>query len=139
MDTTARLTLETIEAGLRFRAEAGSGQAMVLDSGPGMQAPNPVEALVAALGACHGMDVIAILRKKRQQVTGYDIEVRAERGDEHPRALKRVAIVHRLRGHDLNPAAVQDALRLSTERYCSVHASLAKDIPIDNRFEISPP
>ena len=75
MGTTARLTLETVDEGLRFGVDAGSGRHTVMDSGPGMVAPNPVEMLVASLGACQAMDVISILRKKRQRVTAYTVDV----------------------------------------------------------------
>lgn len=139
MQNSTRLTLETVEGTeMRFRAEAPSGHALVLESGKGRRAADPVEALLASLGACHGMDVIHILRKKRQDVTGYEIQVEAERRDEHPRALTRVVIVHRVRGRDVRPAAVEEAIRLSAETYCSVHASLADAVEITNRFEILP-
>ena len=139
MSTTARLVLETVSGtGLRFRAEAASGRTSTFDSGPEARVLNPVEALVAALGACQGMDVISILRKQRQDVAGYEIEVVAERRPEHPRALTQVAIVHRLRGRDLRPAAIEEAIRLSAEKYCSVTASLAKDVPVVSRYEITP-
>jgi len=64
--------------------------------------------------------------------------VDAERREEHPRALTHVVIVHRLRGRDLRPAAIEDAIRLSAGTYCSVHASLAPDVRIENRYEILP-
>ncbi len=139
MSNTAHLTLETLEGtGLRFRAAAGSGQALLLDSGAGAQGVTPVEALIAALGACGGMDVISILRKKRQRVTGYEVIVTGERRTEHPRAFTSIEVLHRLRGHDLSPAAIEEAIRLSDTKYCSVHASLGKGIAITSRYEILP-
>jgi putative redox protein len=136
---TASLVLETVEGrGLRFRARVGGGQEMVLDSGPGRSALNPVEALLASLGGCEGMDVIEILRKKRQQVTGYEVALIGERRAEHPRSYTRIELVHRLRGRDLSPAAVEEAIRLSQTKYCSVHASLGKEIEIVSRYEIVP-
>jgi len=139
MSTTATLTLETVEGeGLRFRVRAGSGTESVLDSGRGMQAPSPVESLLAALGGCEGMDVISILRKQRQQVLGYELVLTGERRTAHPRAFTRIELVHRLRGRDLDPAAIAEAIRQSQEKYCSVHASLSHDIEIVSRFEIVP-
>jgi putative redox protein len=139
MSNTMTLNLETVEgSGLRFRGRAGSGTEMVTDSGPGMVAPSPIEALLLALGGCEGMDVISILRKKRQAVTAYEVAVSGERQTEHPRRYTKIEIVHRFTGRDLNPAAIDEAIRLSATKYCSVHASLANDIEIVNRFEIQP-
>jgi putative redox protein len=139
MSNTASLALETVEGeGLRFKVKAGSGTEMTLDSGPGMVAPSPVEALLAALGGCGAMDVISILRKKRQVVVGYEVSVSGERRKEYPRAFTLIEIVHRVRGRNLNPAAIEEAIRLSDTKYCSVHASLSKDIEIRSRYEIVP-
>ncbi len=139
MSTKAQLKLETLDQdGLRFLGQSGSGRETRLDSGPHGVAPNPVETLLLALGGCEGMDVISILRKKRQQVTGYEIELNGRRRPEHPRAFTHIEILHRLRGKNLNAHAIEDAIRLSETKYCSVHASLAKEIVIMNRYEIVP-
>ena len=139
MSNNARLWLETVEgSGLRFRVRAGSGAETVTDGGPGPSGPSPVELLLAALGGCGGMDVISILRKKRQQVTGYEVLVTGERRAEHPRAYTRIEVLHRVRGRDLSPVAIEEAIRLSDTQYCSVHASLGKEIEIASRYEIVP-
>ena len=139
MSNTASLALETVEGeGLRFKVKAGSGTEMNLDSGPGAKAPTPVEALLAALGGCGAMDVISILRKKRQAVVGYEVSVSGERRKEHPRAFTRIEIVHRVRGRNLSPAAIEEAIRLSDTKYCSVYASLSKEIEIRSRYELVP-
>ena len=139
MSSTAELVLETVQGnGLRFKVTAGSGTEMTLDSGPGMVAPSPVEVLLAALGGCGAMDVISILRKKRQAVVGYEVSVSGERRNEHPRAFTRIEIVHRVRGRSLSPAAIEEAIRLSDTKYCSVHASMSKEIEIRSRYEILP-
>ena len=135
---TARLTLQTLEGpGLRFGVTTGK-VAFTLDSGPGVAHPNPMEAVLGATGGCSAMDVIAILRKKRQRVTGYEIEVTAERREEHPRAFTRIDILHRVRGHDMSAAAVEEAIRLSDTKYCSVHAMLVPAVTLTSRFEILP-
>src|SRR6266487_2894333 len=108
MKQLATLTLQSLEGdGLRFGARTGR-IAFTLDSGPTVSYPSPVETLLASVGACTGMDVIAILRKKRQNVTGYEVEVEGERNDEHPRRFTRFSIVHRFRGSDLKPAALEE-------------------------------
>jgi len=134
---SAILRLETLEGpGLRFGARVG-GHAFVLDSGPEAEGPSPVQAVQAALGGCTAMDVISILRKKRQQVTGYEVEVVAERRlDQHPRIFTRLEVIHRVRGRGINPAAVAEAIELSDTRYCVVHAMLEPAVAIRSRFEI---
>ena len=82
------------------------------------------------------MDVIGILRKKRQVVLGYEVVVTGERGSEHPRAFTRIEVVHRVRGRELSATAIEEAIRLSDTKYCSVHASLAPGVEIVSRFEI---
>jgi putative redox protein len=135
--TRAHLDLSTVDEGLRFEARNERGLTMTLDSGPGSIAFDPMQALAAAVGACTGMDVISILRKKRQQVTGYAIDVEGQRREEHPRAYTAIEVVHRLRGRALDPKAVEDAIRLSETRYCSVVASLAPDVTVTSRFELA--
>jgi putative redox protein len=136
--SSAVLRLETLEGTrLRFGARAG-GHAFVLDSGPEAEGPSPVQAVQAALGACTAMDVISILRKKRQQVTGYEVEVLAERRlDQHPRIFTRMEIIHRVRGRGIDPAAVAEAIELSDTKYCVVHAMLEHAVAIRSRFEIT--
>ncbi len=139
MQKNGRLVLETVEGtGLRFRATSDSDQTFLLDSGKDATAPSPLDALLAALGACSGMDVIAILRKKRQVVTGYEIELLGTRRDEHPRSFTAIEVVHRVRGRGIDRAAVEDAVRLSDTKYCSVHGTLAPGVRLSSRVEIEP-
>ncbi len=138
MSTIATLTLETVEGdGLRFGAVSGAGRRLTLDSGPGVSAASPVDAVLMALAGCHAMDVVSILRKQRQQVTGYTVEAVGERRAEHPRGFVRIELVHRLTGRSLSHAAVERAIELSHTRYCSVQASLDPRIDVTNRFEIA--
>jgi putative redox protein len=136
--SSATLRLETVEgARLRFGVRVGD-HAFQFDSGPEAEGPSPVQALQAALGGCTAMDVISILRKKRQPVTGYEVEVLAERRlDQHPRIFTSMEIIHRVRGRGINPAAVAEAIELSDTRYCAVHAMLEQAVVISSRFEIT--
>lgn len=139
MANTANVVLETVEGdGLVFEAQLGSGTRFVMDSGPQPRGPSPVEALLAALGACGGMDVIGILRKKRQRVTGYEVVLTGERREDHPRRFTRIEVVHRVRGRDLSASAIADAIRLSDTKYCSIYATLAPAVEIVSRHEILP-
>jgi len=138
MSEHGTLHLRTVTGtGLRFEARFAS-HTLTLDSGPGATAPNPVQGLLASLAACQGMDVISILRKKRQDVTGYEIEIHAERAATHPRRVTSVEIVHRVSGRNVSEPAVAEAIRLSEEKYCSVHHSLDPRIPIRSRIELRP-
>lgn len=136
MSNVAHLTLQTVAEGLRFRWQAGGGTEGLLDSGPGRVAPSPVEALLGALGGCEAMDVISILRKKRQKVTAYEVLVTGERRAEHPRRFTKIEIVHRVTGHELSARAIEEAIQLSSTKYCSVHASMLPEIVITSRFDI---
>jgi putative redox protein len=139
MANSAHVVLETVEGGgLVFEARLGSGGRFLMDSSTHPRGPSPVETLLAALGGCGGMDVIGILRKKRQVVTGYEVALKGERAKDHPRRFTRIEIVHRLRGRDLSPEAIEEAIRLSDTKYCSVHATLAPAVEIVSRYEVIP-
>ncbi|HVF92095.1 MAG TPA: OsmC family protein [Blastocatellia bacterium] len=122
----------------QFVGVAPSGHAIVTGfSHENLSAPTPMELLLISLGGCTGADVIGILEKKRQKVTGYEIEVRGERRAEHPRIYTSIEVVHRLRGRNLDPKSVAHAIELSETKYCSVSAMLASSAAITTRFEIS--
>ena len=138
MANTARVVLRTIETGLVFEAHGDRGTSLVMDSAQEPQGLSPVETLLASLGGCSGMDVIGILRKKRQDVTGYEVVVSGERRAEHPRAFIRIEVLHRVRGRDLSAAAIEEAMRLSDTKYCTVYATLAPSVALTSRYEIVP-
>jgi putative redox protein len=133
-----RLRLSTVEGTRRqFVAEGGSGHALVLDDAEGATGPKPIELALLALGGCTAFDVIGILRKKRQEVTGYEIELLAEQREEPPNYFTRVEIRHKLRGA-VDPGAVKRAIELSETKYCSVGAMISKTARIESTFEIIP-
>ena len=136
MANQSTLKLETIEAGLRFRARSGKGFELVLDSGEGRIASDPMETLLAVVGGCTAMDVISIMRKKRQHVTAYEVLLHGERRTEHPRAYTRIETIHRMTGRGLSLAALEECVHLSETKYCSVHASLDPRIEIVTRCEV---
>lgn len=122
--------------GIAFRARTDDGLEFVLDSGPGAAGPSPVDVLIAGLGACTGMDVISILRKKRLDITGYAIELEGERRDEHPRAFTSIEVTHRVRGRGVPRVAVEEAVHLAESKYCTVHATLAPGVELSSRVVI---
>ena len=130
------LTLESAEGGgLRFGGRI-AGRTLVLDSSKGAVDANPVQALLASIAVCSAMDVVEILRKKRQAVTAYEIAMSGERAEEHPRRFLAIDCVHRLTGRGLQRQAVEHALQLSLEKYCSVSHCLRPDLAVTHRIEI---
>ena len=121
-----------------FVAESPSGHAIVTGfSHDRPTSPTPMELVLLALGGCMGADVVSILAKKRQRVTGYEIEVRVvARRDEHPRVYTALEVVHRVRGRSVDPKAVARAVELSEEKYCSVSAMLRATATITTRIEV---
>lgn len=108
---------------------ARSGFTIALDSPAGeaeFQGASPMETLLVALGGCTGMDVVSILGKMRQHVTGYEIRVRGERASEHPKVYTDIEVEHVITGHGLDPTSIEKAVRLSETKYCSVSNTLAR-------------
>lgn len=101
-------------------------------------AATPTEMLLTALGACTGVDVVSILRKKRENVTAYHVEVSGDRREEHPRKFEEIRVHHVLRGAGLSEKAVAQAIELSDRKYCSVAATLRPGTRIISSFEIVP-
>ena len=134
---TATVKLET---GMRFEAEAGSGHHVILDAAAHGGGQNdgfrPMELLLVSLGGCTGMDVISILRKKRQQVTGYAVQVSGIRAEENPMVFVEITVVHIVTGHHIQPEAVARAIQLSEERYCGAGAMLGKVAHLTHTFRI---
>jgi putative redox protein len=134
---TATVRLET---GMRFDAEAGSGHHVILDAaehGGGQNAGfRPMELLLVGLGGCTGMDVISILRKKRQHVTGYEVHVSGIRAEENPMVFVEITVEHIVTGHHVQPEAVARAIQLSEGRYCGAGAMLGKVAHLTHTFRI---
>ncbi|HVF51918.1 MAG TPA: OsmC family protein [Pyrinomonadaceae bacterium] len=114
-----------------------SGHAQVLDTDhERASAATPMELLLIALGSCTAVDVISILKKKREQVSDYRVEVRGERRAEHPRAYTRLEVRHIVSGRNVSEKAVAQAIELSETKYCSVAATLRPTAEIVSSYEI---
>jgi putative redox protein len=114
-----------------------SGHAQVLDTDhERASAATPVELLLIALGSCTAVDVISILKKKREHVTDYRVEVRGERRSEHPRRFTRMEVLHIVRGRNISEKALAQAIELSETKYCSVAATLRPTVEIISSYEI---
>ena len=137
MANAVTLTLESVDGdGLRFHADTGGGFSVTIDSGPGRVAPSPVQMLLVSLAGCVAMDVISIVRKQRQRVTGYEVTIEGERRTEHPRSFTRIDVLHRVTGHALDRDGIAHAIELSRTKYCTVSATLDPAIPVNHRIEI---
>lgn len=114
-----------------------SGHAQTLDTNhERASAASPVELLLIALGSCTAVDVITILKKKREQVTNYRVEVRGERRSEHPRSFTRMEVRHIVHGRNISEKALAQAIELSETKYCSVAATLRPTVEIISSYEI---
>lgn len=120
----------------RFLGRASSGHGIVVDAGAEKVGPSPMELLLIGLAGCTASDVIGILEKKRQAVTGLEVIAQAERAEEHPRVYTSIAIEYIVHGHEVKAKAVEDAIRLSDEKYCSAAAMLGKVASITTSYRI---
>jgi len=120
-----------------FLGVTPSGHALALDTDSQRSiAASPVELLLIALGSCTATDVAGILKKKRQHVTSYIIEVSGTRRDEYPRKYTSMNVHHILTGRSISAKAVAQAIELSETKYCSVAATLRPTVEIQSTFEI---
>jgi putative redox protein len=126
--------------GMAFEAAASSGHSVTLDSseevGGHNQGFRPMEMLLVGLGGCTGMDVISILRKMQQQVSGYEVRVDGDRATEHPKVYTDITVEHVVTGKGLVEASVRRAVELSATKYCSASAMLAKAARVTHRYRI---
>ncbi|MDR2364878.1 MAG: OsmC family protein [Zoogloeaceae bacterium] len=126
--------------GMVFVAETGSGHLAAMDGAPeggGRNlAPRPMEMLLAGAGGCTAYDVVLILKKGRHKVSGCSVQVTAERAEEHPRVFTRIHFHFRVSGRQLPPDAVERAVALSSEKYCSASAMLGKTAQITCDFAL---
>ena len=96
----------------------------------------PLRLVLLGMAGCTAMDVISILRKKHQQVSGLEVEVQGSRVDEHPRVYDKIEVVYRVHGKEVDPKAVERAIELSETRYCLAMAMIGEVTELTNRYEI---
>jgi len=127
-------------AGMTFLAETGSNHLLAMDGAPeggGRNlAPRPMEVVLAGSGGCTAYDVVVILKKNGQQVSGCDLRLEAERAPTDPKVFTRIHMHFTVRGKALKKSLVEHAIRLSHEKYCSASAMLAKTAEMTRDFEI---
>lgn len=130
----------TLMKDMQFSGKATSGHTLIMDaddeSGGHNAGPRPMELLLVAFGGCSGMDVISLLRKKRQSVSGLEINVKGEKTEDYPKIYKEVHIEYVVKGKDVQKEAVERSIELSLDKYCSVGATLAKAGKITSSYRI---
>jgi putative redox protein len=134
------VTLTQPQSGYRqFVASDNRGHHFLIDDAAGNTGPKPIELIAIGLAGCTAFDVVNILRKKRQEVTGYEVSVEADQRQEPPNIFTKVRIRHVVTGLDVSEEAVKSAIHLSESKYCSVSAMLsASGAEIETTFEIVP-
>ena len=126
--------------GRAFVAESGSGHAVVIDGAPENGGRNigvrPMEMMLMGLGGCTAFDVVMILEKSREKVTACEVVLEAERAMEDPKVFTKVKLIYTLKGENLKPAAVERAINLSTEKYCSASKMFEKTAVLEHEWHI---
>ena len=139
-EAVARLSMPDARVGMAFVAQTPSSHSLTIDVGTesdgASSGPEPMELILVALGTCTGMDVISILRKKRQAVTHYSVNVHANRAPDHPRIYTDIMVEHVVAGQGVDPKAVARSLELSITKYCPVHALLSRATHVEHVYRV---
>lgn len=131
------LLTQALRADRQFVAITGSEHHMLLDDAAGGTGPKPIELVAAGLAGCTAFDVITVLRQKfRQKVTAYEVRVEADQAERPPQVFTGVRIHHVVTGFEIDPAAIEESIRLSEEKYCSVGAMLKQTATFKTTYEI---
>ncbi|MFZ4478527.1 MAG: OsmC family protein [Rhodoferax sp.] len=132
-------------SGMGFVAETGSGHTLVMDGAPDAEkpdnggqnlAPRPLETVLAGTGGCTAYDVVLILRRGRHDVRGCSVKLTADRATEDPKVFTRIHMHFSVSGKALPAAAVERAIAMSHEKYCSASIMLGKTAEISTSFEL---
>jgi len=127
-------------SGMGFVAETGSGHTLVMDGAPDgggrNLAPRPMETVLAGTGACAAYDVVLILKRGRHEVRGCEVRLSADRAATDPKVFTRIHMQFVVSGRGLAAAAVERAVQLSHEKYCSATAMLAKTAEVTTGYEL---
>lgn len=126
--------------GMTFIAETGSGHLLAMDGAPDAGgrnlAPRPMEIVLAGTGGCTAFDVVLILKRGRQEVTGCEVKLTAERAESDPKVFTKIHFHYVVSGRQLKEDAVERAILMSAEKYCSASIMLAKTAAISHDWEI---
>ncbi|HZD11335.1 MAG TPA: OsmC family protein [Candidatus Binatia bacterium] len=131
----------TLKEGMSFTGTADSGFKVELGASPVVGGSSsgfrPMELVLVSLAGCTAMDVISILRKKRQEVSHFEVKIEAQRALEHPKVFTEILLTYIVGGNGVDEAAVERSIELSLTKYCPVHAMLSPTVEIRHAYEIS--
>lgn len=119
-----------------FMGTSESGHSVLMDANGGAQAPSPLENVLLSLGCCSSVDVVSILEKARQNLTGCVVEIKGTRVDTVPRLFSDIHLHFVISGNDVSEKHVARAVALSADKYCSVALMLNKAVNVTHDFEI---
>jgi putative redox protein len=126
--------------GRAFLGESGSGHSVVMDGAPEAGGRNigvrPMEMLLLGLGGCTAFDVVMILEKSRENITGCEVELVSERASEDPKVFTYVKMIYTVTGKNLKPASVERAIKLSADKYCSASKMFEFTAKIEHEWKI---
>ena len=126
--------------GLQFVGEAESGHAIIMDGTSEVGGRNtglrPTELLLIGIGGCSGMDIVSILKKKKQDVKGVEINVDGQKAESYPKKFAEIELEFVIKGKNISEEAVKRAVQLSMEKYCSVKANLEGSSRINYTYKI---
>lgn len=122
--------------GMKFVGQSDSGHQIVMDGANPGEGPSPMEMVLMAIGGCSSIDVVSILEKGRQAVTGCKVDIQTERAETAPRVFKKIHLHYVVTGTDLADKQVARAVELSMEKYCSVSLMLEKAVEISFSHEV---
>jgi len=131
-----------LKDGMHFEATTrkGAGHTIALDTDPEVGGrglgTRPFDLMLVSLAGCMAMDVISILRKKRQTVNGLEVRAQGTRAAEHPRVYTHIRLTFVITGQDVEPAAVERSIELAYDKYCPAAAMLKPSVPIETEYQI---
>ena len=134
----AKVTLaQPLKSQRQFIAETGSGHHLILDDVAGATGAKPIELVAVALAGCTAFDVVTMLRQKHhQKLTGYEVFVEADQAERPPQVFTTIRLRHVLTGMGVDKQAVEQAIQLSEEKYCSVGAMLKANAKLETTYEV---
>ena len=119
---------------MQFVGQAGDSPNVILDNADGKTGPTPMEMVLMGIAGCTAMDVISIMKKKRADVTGFQVNISGERADDHPKRYTKFLVEYVLEGKGLLSKDVERSIQLSVTKYCSAIGSISA--PVETSYRI---
>ncbi len=123
--------------GYRLEGTTDNGKTVLMDSGENASSASPAQLLLQALAGCTMMDCVLIIGKARKKIDKFWIDVTAEEADQHPKVFTKMHVTYNFVGAELDAATVERAIKLSEEKYCRVHAMLAKSSELTSSYNLN--